>query len=72
MKRLVIVVEGQTEQCFVNEILAPYLNARGIYSVAPILIRTSKNGRGGFVNYRHLYDTVKGIRSFAIFEQQWF
>lgn len=35
MKRLYIVVEGQTEQEFVNELMAPYLQDSGIYSVTP-------------------------------------
>lgn len=61
MKRIYIVVEGQTEQAFVNNLLRPYLNTKGIYSVTPILIKTSKIGRGGFVNYTHLYNTIKGI-----------
>ncbi len=61
MKRVYIVAEGQTEQEFVNTILAPYLSLFGIYSVTPILIQTSKSGRGGFVNYHHLSNTVKGL-----------
>lgn len=63
MKRIFIVVEGQTEQEFVNSILAPYFATSGIHDVRPILIRTSKNGRGGFVNYRHLENAVKGLLS---------
>lgn len=58
MKRLYIVVEGQTEQEFVNEILRPYLNSFGLYDVTPVLIHTSKTGKGGFVNYDHLNNTV--------------
>jgi len=61
MKRLFIVVEGQTEQEFVNSLLAPYLRNSGIHVVTPILIRTSKSGRGGSVNYRHLENTVNGL-----------
>jgi hypothetical protein len=61
MKRVYIVVEGQTEQEFVNSLLAPYLVSFGIHFVTPILIRTSKSGRGGFVNYRHLENTVNGL-----------
>lgn len=30
MKRLNIVVEGPTEQSFVNEVLAPYLRNKGV------------------------------------------
>lgn len=59
MKRVYIVVEGQTEQEFVNSVVAPYLNTLGIYSVTPILIRTSRSGRGGMVNYMHLENTVR-------------
>ena len=59
MKRVYIVVEGQTEQEFVNSVVAPYLNTLGIYSVTPVLIRTSRSGRGGMVNYSHLENTVK-------------
>lgn len=58
MKRLFIVVEGQTEEEFVRTMLRPYLFSCGIYDVNPILIRTSKSGRGGFVNYDHLKNTV--------------
>ena len=59
MKRLYIVVEGQTEQEFVNSLIAPYLQEFEIYSVTPVLIRTSRSGRGGMVNYQHLYNTIK-------------
>ena len=58
MKRLYIVVEGQTEQEFVNALIAPYLQRYNIYDVTPIKIRTSKTGRGGFVNYLHLKNDV--------------
>ena len=58
MKRLYIVVEGQAEQEFVNSLIAPYLYRYNIYDVTPILIRTSKTGRGGFVNYLHLKNDV--------------
>lgn len=61
MKRLYIVVEGQTEQEFINTLVAPYLQQYGIYSVTPILIRTSKSGRGGFVNYQHLKNNVERL-----------
>lgn len=61
MKRLFVVVEGQTEQEFVREVLSPYLYSYGIYDVRPIPIRTSKTGRGGFVNYYHLKNTVEPL-----------
>ena len=58
MKRLFIVVEGQTEEEFVKTILRPYFALYGVYAIYPILIRTSKLGRGGFVNYLHLKNTL--------------
>ncbi|NDV59915.1 DUF4276 family protein [Bacteroides sp. 519] len=61
MRRLYIVVEGQTEQEFINETLAPYLQTHNIYSVIPILINTSKTGKGGFVNFLHLEKTINGL-----------
>ena len=64
MKRLYIIVEGQTEQEFVNSMISPYMQQFGIYDVTPILIRTSKTGRGGFVNYEHLKnDAIKLLHS---------
>lgn len=58
MKRLEIIVEGQTEQEFVNSLLSPYFYAYGVGHVAPILLRTGANARGGFVNYKHLRDDI--------------
>lgn len=63
MKRLIIIVEGQTEEEFVNQILAPYFRTKGIYSIVPIKIATSSISKGGFVNYQHLKnDVLKRIR----------
>lgn len=42
MKRLYIIVEGQTEEEFVKTMILPYMQQFGIYEVIPILIRTSK------------------------------
>ena len=62
MKRLCIVAEGQTEQTFVNEILAPYLYTKGqFYTVQAPLIRISKSGHGGFVNFKHLKNTINAL-----------
>ena len=61
MKRVYIVVEGQTEQEFVNSVISPFLQSFGILSVTPILIRTSRTGRGGMVSYSHLANTIKPL-----------
>ena len=58
MKRLFIVVEGQTEEEFVNVLLGPYLETFGIYDVRATKITTSKGYKGGFVNYQHLKNDV--------------
>lgn len=58
MKRLEIIVEGQTERDFVTQVLTPYLNRHGIYAVSPIVIRTSRSGRGGHTNYQHLRNDI--------------
>ena len=50
MIRIKVLVEGQTEEAFVNELLVePYAN-RGIY-LTPIIVLTSPGHRGGLVNY---------------------
>lgn len=58
MKHLYIVVEGQTEEKFVTEILSPYFNAFGFYNTTPVKIQTSRGNKGGFVNYQHLKNDV--------------
>lgn len=52
--RLIIVVEGKTEEEFVNEMLKPYFYSSGFYDITAIKIQTSKGFKGGFVNYQHL------------------
>ena len=44
MKRVYVIVEGQTEQEFVRSVIAPFLGAAGILSVTPY---TDKDKRGG-------------------------
>lgn len=58
MKRLYIIVEGQTEEAFVNELMTPYFIQKGIYDVNPVLIQTSEGHKGGFVNYLHLKNDI--------------
>lgn len=52
-KRIYIVVEGQTEESFVKEVLSNFFERYDIY-VFPIIIQTSRGHKGGFVNYEHL------------------
>ena len=53
MKRLIIVVEGQTEEEFVNKTLMPYLISKKVLAVTAIKIRTSKTQKGGLISYAH-------------------
>lgn len=66
MKRVIIVVEGQTEEAFVNQVLAPDLGTKQIYATAT-RITTSRNTRavhkGGFVNFDHLNRDVTQLLS---------
>lgn len=56
-----ILCEGQTEQGFVEEVLRPYLQGKGIASVKSILITTNKkkNARGGMLTYNHALTDLK-------------
>lgn len=65
MKRVEIIVEGQTELEFVRELIRPYLlSINPSVMVEAILIRTSSNGRGGFTNYKHIRnDITKALQS---------
>ena len=60
MIRLNIVVEGQTEEAFVNEVLQEHLQRSGIYATA-ILLRTSKTGRGGVTTFAKIENQVSRL-----------
>ena len=51
MKRLVIVVEGDTEKAFIDSVLAKYLFTKGIFDVSCFKIKHTK---GGLTKYQHL------------------
>ena len=46
MTELVVVGEGQTEEAFIRQLVAPALAERTVF-VSPRLLRTSRQGRGG-------------------------
>lgn len=50
MSRVYLLVEGQTEEVFVNELLAPYYAQQGLYLI-PIIASTSPGQKGGVVSY---------------------
>lgn len=57
MIRVHIFVEGQTEETFVRELLYDYFLDKNIY-INPILVRTSKTGKGGVVSYAKIKPQV--------------
>ncbi len=61
MKRLIIIVEGQTEEEFVNKTMRPYFNQNRIYNVVAFKIQTKRGFKGGFVNYDHLKNDVNRV-----------
>jgi hypothetical protein len=64
MTRVILVVEGQTEEAFVNQVLAPDLSLKQIY-VTATRIMTSQSAhrmyKGGFVNFAHLERDVSRL-----------
>lgn len=50
MTRVYLLVEGQTEEAFVRELLQPRFASIGVY-LYPILLLTSAGHRGGMVSY---------------------
>jgi hypothetical protein len=60
MAHLVILGEGQTEEVFVRDVLAPELATRGIFVHAQT-IKTSKTGRGGALNLDRVRLNLRAI-----------
>ncbi len=55
--RLHLLVEGQTEETFANEVLAPDLGTRDVFAKAHCITTGRRHGRlfrGGMVSYEHL------------------
>ena len=56
MKRLVFIVEGETEEAFVNNILRPYFQNSGFYN--PIQCFKIKHTQGGMHKYSYVRNDV--------------
>lgn len=50
MSRILLLVEGQTEEAFVRELLTPHYARMGLY-LTPIIVSTSRGYKGGVVSY---------------------
>ncbi len=60
MKRIYLLVEGQTEEAFVNELLAPHYLRVDIY-LTPIIVSTSPGHRGGVVSYAKIKPQIQRL-----------
>ena len=65
MKHLYIIVEGPTELEFVNTILIPYFNSKGITSHIQGIPITMSGGGHGFNNIKHFENTIKPVLHFT-------
>jgi len=60
MTRIYVLVEGQTEETFIRDVIAPHYFSAQCY-FEPILAKTSASQKGGIVNYhktRHQLDKL--------------
>lgn len=53
MTRIYLLVEGQTEEAFVRELLEPHYARLGLY-LTPIIVSTSPSHKGGVVSYEKI------------------
>ncbi|MGY6273999.1 DUF4276 family protein [Methylomonas sp. MgM2] len=63
MTRLLMLVEGQSEEIFVNRTLKPYLAERGIFIEGPIVLWTKRlpsggGYRGGVSSWKKIQDSL--------------
>lgn len=50
MTRIYVLVEGQTEEVFMRDLMVPHYARTGLY-LTPIIVNTSPGHKGGVVNY---------------------
>lgn len=60
MKRVYLLVEGQTEEAFVRELLQPHYNRMGLY-LTPIIVSTSTGHKGGVVSYAKIKPQIERL-----------
>ncbi len=60
MMRVYLLVEGQTEEAFVRDLLVPHYSRVGLY-LTPILVRTSPGYKGGVVSYARIRPQIQRL-----------
>jgi hypothetical protein len=65
MKRVLILVEGQTEERFVKRLLGPHLESSGIAAIPKIVVtKRAKGGhqfKGGVLRYEQVRDDIRRL-----------
>ena len=61
MRTIYILVEGPTEEEFVNNSLSPYLKGFGIVNTVPIGLETSQGFYGGDISYKRYKDNAEKL-----------
>jgi hypothetical protein len=70
VSRVLLLVEGQTEEAFVNHVLRPHLESFGVFVERASLLRTKelpegKPYRGGVTTYRQIARDARRLRGDA-------
>lgn len=60
MTRIYVLVEGQTEEVFVRELLVPHYARIGLF-LTPIIVETRPGHRGGVVNYEKIKPQIERL-----------
>jgi Domain of unknown function (DUF4276) len=60
MSRVYILVEGQTEEAFLNELMVQHYARRGVY-LTPIIVNTSAGHRGGLSSYSKVKPQIEKL-----------
>ncbi len=62
MSKVLILVEGQTEETFVRDILAPYLSRKGVYCIPKLAttkrVKSGSDFKGGITSYPKIKDDI--------------
>lgn len=64
MKRLVFIVEGDTEVIFINDIVIPYLYSLGFnnpMNTQTIITNRKQHKKGGVINYEYLKNDINRV-----------
>lgn len=62
MSRVHVLAEGQTEETFIRDVLAPYLATKGVYPFATLVktkrVKDGPDFKGGITSYRQVKNDI--------------